>query len=330
MFVGGDDLAEGGAAHLRVRVLLHDLRDHRLEGLDLGREVLAAGLGSLEAEAELEVLLVADEDVGHAGDLVERLAELGLASLPEGGAVVEVEGDERAVLLGGLGDREAALGRLGAHGGDEAGEVEDLHAFLAEDALDVVVLRVERAADLAGAVVPHARRAEAEAGVRDVELVAVAPGTALRHLLRLVRDVARAQLGLDEGRHRAALDEAREGEAFAAERARHVQHVRLGACRLEEEAVGVVYRHAVFGCDAQAHGGHACDRVFLLSVLFHGLPPIGWFGKLAHDTKSPRCGQSRIADGEQIWYTSLALELLRVEHGIRVDMNSMRLKGSSP
>ncbi len=183
------------------------------------------------------------------------------------------------------------FGRLGAHGGDESGEVEDLHAFVTEDALDVVVLRVERAADLAGSVVPHAGRAQAEAGVRDVELVAVAPRAALRHLLRLVRDVARAQLRLDEGRHRAALDEAREREALASERARHVQHVRLGARRLEEEAVGVVHRHAVFGGDAQAHGGHARDCILLLAVLFHGLPPIGWNGKRAHDTKSAPCRQ---------------------------------------
>ena len=46
-----------------------------------------------------------------------------------------------------------------------------------------------------------------------------------------------------------------------AERRGDVQDVRLGARRLEVEAVGVVDRHAVLGGDAQPHAGEAGDGV---------------------------------------------------------------------
>ena len=75
---------------------------------------------------------------------------------------------------------------LGRQRADQARQVDDLHAFLAEDPVQVEILHVQRPAHFAGAVVPHARAARAVAAVGDVELVAVAPRPALRHLLAFV------------------------------------------------------------------------------------------------------------------------------------------------
>jgi hypothetical protein len=96
--------------------------------------------------------------------------------------VVEVERDPRAVLLGRAGELEAEAAGLGRQRGDQAGQVHDLHALAPEDPLEVEVLDVQRAADLAGAVVVDARPARAQAAVGQVELVAVPPGAALRDL----------------------------------------------------------------------------------------------------------------------------------------------------
>ena len=115
--------------------------------------------------------------------------------------------------------------------------MEDAHAVLAEYLCGVIILRVKRAAHFARPVVPHARRTQAEAGVGDVELMAEAPRTALCHVRPDKSDVARTKLCLDERSHRAARDKARHDKAFRTERGRYVQHVRLGARRLQKEAV---------------------------------------------------------------------------------------------
>ena len=93
------------------------------------------------------------------------------------------------ILIGNEEDFQLCLGFKGPEAGGK-----DLDAVLAEDRLGVVVLCVERAPDLAGAVVPHAGRAQAEAGVGNVELVPEAPGAALRHVRPDVGDVARPKL----------------------------------------------------------------------------------------------------------------------------------------
>ena len=114
--VGADDLAQRGGEDRGVGIGLPGPVDHALEAVDLARQALAARLRALDAQAELEVLLVADEDVGDAGDLVEDRAQLLLAALPERGPVVQVEGDARAVLLGGPGELQAEASRSRATG----------------------------------------------------------------------------------------------------------------------------------------------------------------------------------------------------------------------
>ena len=157
--VGAFDFAEGGGVGLGVREGFLDSVDHFFEAFDLGFDVFAAGFRAFDAEAELEVFFVADEDVGDAGDFGEDGAEFFFAAFPEGGAVVEVEGDFGAVFFRGAGEFKAELAGLGRECADEAGEVNDLHAFFGEDAVEVEVFDVEGAADFAGAIVPDARPA---------------------------------------------------------------------------------------------------------------------------------------------------------------------------
>ena len=118
--VGVVDLTQRGGEHLRGGILLLHAAYHLLESVDLGRDVLASGLGAFDSQAELEVLLVADKDVGDAAYLREDVVQLLLAADPEGGAVVEVEADARAVLLRGARDFEAEAAGLGAQGRDES------------------------------------------------------------------------------------------------------------------------------------------------------------------------------------------------------------------
>ena len=225
MLVGRDDLPQRGGKHLCVRVFFLHLRDHGFERFDFRAEVFAARLGAFEAEAELEVLLVADEHIGQRCKFAECLGEFFLTSLPEGRAVIEVEGDERAVLLRGLCQRKAAFGRLMAHGGDQAGQVENADALLPENTLDVKIFDRQRPADLAGAVIPDTRRAQSEAGVGDVELMAIAPRTALFDVKAFKTDIPCAKLAFDKVRHRTSLDEFGQDKAFLPKARRDIQHV---------------------------------------------------------------------------------------------------------
>ena len=271
--VGVVDLAERGREDLRVGILLLHAADHLLEALDLGGDVLAAGLGTFDAQAELEVLLVADEDVRDGADLGEDVVQFLLAADPEGGAVVEVESDARAVLLRGAGDLQAELAGVGAQRGDQAGQVHDLHPFLPEDAVEVEIFHVEGASHFTGAVVPDTRSAGTVAAVGDVDLVTVAPGAALRHLGTLEVHPAAAQVGLDERGERAPLDEGRENLDRQAEVGGHAGDVGLGAGGLEVEDVAGLDRLAVFRGDAESHRSGDEEGVF--AALFEGDVHIG-------------------------------------------------------
>ena len=76
-------------------------------------DILAARLGAFDAEAELEILLVADENIGIRGYLGEYGVQLALPALPERIALIEVKRNRRAVLLGFLCKLKAEFARLG-------------------------------------------------------------------------------------------------------------------------------------------------------------------------------------------------------------------------
>lgn len=118
VLVGRNDLAKRRGKHLCVRIFCLHLRDHALKGFDFGSKIFTARFGAFKTKAELKIFFVADEHVGQRSDLAECLGKRILAAFPERRAVIEIERNERAVLLRGLCQRKAALRRLMAHGGN--------------------------------------------------------------------------------------------------------------------------------------------------------------------------------------------------------------------
>ena len=131
--------------------------------------------------------------------------------------------------------------------------MQNVDALLPEDTVNIKILDAKRSSDLAGTVIPDARRAQTEAGVRDVELMAIAPRTALLHVQTLKADVSGAELPLDEVRDGAVLDKFGQHEALPPKARGNVQHVRLCARRLHIKRIAVLHRHPIFRRDAHAH-----------------------------------------------------------------------------
>ena len=146
-----------------------------------------------------------------------------------------------------------------------------LHSFLTEDAVEVEVLDVEGTADFAGAVVPHARSAHAVTAVGDIDLMAIAPGAALRHFRTFEVHSAGTEVGLDERRERAVLDEGGKHLDGKAEVGRDAGDIGLRAGGVEMEDVTALYRLSVFGGDAESHAGRDEKGVLapLLEIEFH-------------------------------------------------------------
>ena len=103
--------------------------------------------------------------------------------------------------------------------------MQNADALSAENALDVKILDAKRPADLARTVIPHARCAQTEAGVRDVELMAIAPRPALFDFDTIKADIPRAKLPLDEVGNGAVLDKFGQHEALPPKARRDIQHV---------------------------------------------------------------------------------------------------------
>src|SRR5688572_30454159 len=85
--------------------------------------------------------------------------------------------------------------------------MDDLDAFFAEDAIEIEVFHVERAADFTSAIIPNARPARTEPAVGDVELVAVTPWPTLWNLDPFVINVTAAKVVLDHLRDGAPFHE---------------------------------------------------------------------------------------------------------------------------
>ncbi len=96
--------------------------------------------------------------------------------------------------------------------------MENADALLTEDALDVKIFDRKCPTNFTSTVIPETRRAQTKAGVRDVELMAIAPRTALLDIQTLKADVPCAELALDEVRNGAVLDKLCQRYAFLAPR----------------------------------------------------------------------------------------------------------------
>ena len=177
--------------------------------------------------------------------------------------------DQRAVLLGGASQFETALGGLGAHSSDQAGQMQDAHALLTEDALHIELVGRQCPANFAGTVIPHTGGTHTKAAVGDVELVAESPRAALLHLSAFIADVAGTQVIFDELGDGAALDKLGQHQTFLPQRSGDVQNVGFSAGGLHIEVIAVVDSHAVVRSDADAHTGGAGDGIAVIAAKVH-------------------------------------------------------------
>ena len=145
---------------------------------------------------------------------MEGISQLLLSPLPEGGPVVEIKADQCAAALGVFGNGKAGFGGVFTHGGDQAGDVQDLYALLFKNALQVKVLGGDRSSHFAGPVVPHSGSPAAKPGIGNIELVAIAPGAALGDAQPFEGNVSGSELTLDVFSNGASLHEFRESKAW--------------------------------------------------------------------------------------------------------------------
>ena len=138
-------------------------------------------------------------------------------------------------------------------------------AFLGKDLLQIKVLGLQCAANLAGAVVVHPGAAHAESGIRNVELMAISPGAALLDFGAFVTDVAAAQFAFDERGNGAAFHKRGEHLGVHSQRSRHIQHVAFGAGGLHGVCVADAYGLTEHGRNAHAHAGCG-DQIVLHEI----------------------------------------------------------------
>ena len=121
VLAGGDGGAQGDGHGLEAEAL-GQLAGHALIALVVQLSPRNVGVGGLDAEDVLGVLLVGDAHVHIPAQLGHGLA--GLLPGPQLLAVVQVAGDGDALGLGDLDGLLADGGHVGAQGGGDAGKVE--------------------------------------------------------------------------------------------------------------------------------------------------------------------------------------------------------------
>src|SRR6266581_7810520 len=144
---GRSDCAQGGRCHFEIRVVLHRLPDHFLEGCYFEARELFIHTFDFETEAGGEILLIADHDIYVPGNrLVDLLGfPLPADALPQGRAVVQIVRDYRAVFSGGLHGFDHELRRGIAERGEDAARVQPARAELAKNMVPIEVARLELA-----------------------------------------------------------------------------------------------------------------------------------------------------------------------------------------
>ena len=135
--VGAEHLTQCGREDACVGEGRLDPLDHSFKAVDLGRNIRAARFRALDAERELEVLLVADQNVREACDLGEDFTQFLFPVYPEACAVIEIEGDKRSVFFGRARKFKAAFAGLGRKRADQAGQVQNLTSLFTENPLNV-------------------------------------------------------------------------------------------------------------------------------------------------------------------------------------------------
>ncbi len=131
--------AQGRRRRLEIRELRHRALDHLLKALDLDvRDILVHPL-DLKTQAGRKILLVADHHVDRPRNLAVDLLRLGQPAdrLPERGAVIQIIGNNHAVLLGRLHRLQRQRRRRLRERSENPARVEPPRATLAKQLLPV-------------------------------------------------------------------------------------------------------------------------------------------------------------------------------------------------
>ena len=183
--------------------------------------------------------------------------------------MVQVEGDERAVLLGSAGKLKAELAGLGRKRTDKTRQVKNANTLFAKQTLKVEILNRKGTADLACAVVLYTRAAGTVARVCDVELMAVAPRTTLLNLGTLKGHTTAEKVVLDHLGDRAILNESGQNMGRKTEVGRDRGYVGLGTRDLHTEGLGSVNRLTVGRADTHTHTGGNNKSVLVIFSELH-------------------------------------------------------------
>ena len=103
MAIGRVDFAQRGSDNFDLGMLFGDLVDHCEEGAGI-QFGFGGDLRTGDAEAHLQILFVADQDIDIFDNAIENGDSTVMAArdVPEFGAVVEVKRNDRAGRLGGF------------------------------------------------------------------------------------------------------------------------------------------------------------------------------------------------------------------------------------
>src|SRR5690554_403944 len=235
MFIGADHFTQCVGKNRRMRKCFLCIHNHPLEGIHGISYILTPRFGPFNTQAELEILLVADKDLGEGSDFPERITQLFLSTLPECGPVVQVKGNKCAMLFGKTGYLQTEVTGVRRQCRYQTGEMYDLHTFLSKDTLEVKILHAQGSAHLTRTIVLYAGTSQSEATVGDVELMAVAPGITLWHLRTFIFHVSCTQIGFDECSDRALLYKGGQHLYRKAQVRGDAGHIRFGAGSLHLE-----------------------------------------------------------------------------------------------
>ena len=147
--------------------------------------------------------------------------------------------------------------------------MKDHNALFAEDTVKVKILYIERASDLACAVVLNAGSAKTESAVCYIELMAVSPRSALRDFFSLVIYTATGKIVLYKLSDRTALYKRCEDFCLFTESCGNADNVCFGACRLHSECIAYMNGLTVCRGYSDTHAGRYHDRIFAILFEFH-------------------------------------------------------------
>src|SRR5712691_5202338 len=173
---GGFCLSQRGGNNFE-RIILHRLRDHLLEAVDLKPRVMLIHARHLVTERRREVFLVAKHDINLRCDSPVDFLGLSLAAkgLPQRGAVIQVIGNDGAVPPGSLHSFQSDFRGRRRQSAENAPRMEPARAMLSKNLIPINVTRLKLRNRSIPAIVTPQCRTHAETALRKIQTVARHP-----------------------------------------------------------------------------------------------------------------------------------------------------------